>query len=75
MIKCCIRLWILDWTSIQPFILKLMVSLKGPFRLLRICFGCVMDIDERQLSAPKKKSVQIISEKFPLLSKRLFVGD
>ena len=55
MIKCCIRLWVLDWTSIQPFILKLMISLKGPFRLLRICLGCIIDIDERQLSEPKNR--------------------
>ena len=46
LIKYCIRLWVLDWTSVQPFILKLMISLKGPFRLSRIYFECVMDVGE-----------------------------
>ena len=29
----CIKLWERDWTSTQSFVLKLMVSLKEPFRL------------------------------------------
>ena len=29
----CLKLWERDWTSIQPFVLKMMVSLKGLLRL------------------------------------------
>ena len=39
--KSCTRLWVRDWTSVQPFTLIVMVSLKGPFKLWRVCFGCV----------------------------------
>ena len=39
--KSCIRLWVRDWTSVQPFTLIVMVSLKGPFKLWRVCFGYV----------------------------------
>ena len=39
----CIRLWVLYWTSVQPFILKLMVSLKRAIQtfedMLRMCNG------------------------------------